>query len=58
MAQFYQTVKNLSKETLKQIFVQELNEYGIYELRGTDLLDLDYYTLRSMMAAERISRGL
>jgi len=58
MAQFYQTVRNLSKETLKQIYIQELNEYGIYELRGTDLRDLDYYTLRSMVAAERISRGL
>ena len=57
MAILYQTIKNLSKDAHKQILIQELYEYGITELHGQDLYDLDYSTLRSLVARERIKRG-
>lgn len=47
----------MSRESEKQVLINELNLLGIYENMKSEPLDsLDYYTLRSMLATEMAVR--
>lgn len=48
----------LSRESEKQIIIQDLNRYGVFEtMKGDELDTLDYYALRGMLAIELAVRA-
>lgn len=48
----------ISRETQRQIFIQELLNKGITETKdGTSVRDLDYYAARSELSLSRIKDG-
>lgn len=48
---------NLSRETEKQIIIQELNALGIYEnMKGESLNQLSYFTLLFLLEIEQVNR--
>jgi hypothetical protein len=48
----------LSRETLRQIYIQDLLAMGITETRdGTRVNDLDFYEARSVLAIARVIDG-
>lgn len=44
----------VGKELKSQIIIQDLNNLGITEYQNQSLEELDYYTLRGVLAAARI----
>lgn len=52
MGVLYTTVK-ISQESKKQIIIQELLALGITDYNGEDLNNLDYYSLRQILATEK-----
>ena len=49
---------NLSNEAMSQSFISDLLTMGVTNgMEGERLSDMDYYSLRSLLAAERIKRG-
>ena len=48
----------LSRESEKQIIIEDLNRLSIFECpRGRELSELDYYSLRSLLAMEQAVRA-
>lgn len=52
MGVLYTTVK-LSNEAKKQIIISELFVMGITDHNGKDLNELDYYSLRQLLAVKQ-----
>jgi len=49
---------NISNEAMSQSFVSDLMTMGVTNgMQGERLKDMDYYSLRSLLAAEKIKRG-
>lgn len=55
MGVLYTTVK-ISQESKKQIMIQELIAQGVTEYKGKSLSELDYYTLRHVLAIQKAIR--
>jgi hypothetical protein len=45
-----------SQELKRQIIIRQLLDLGKTEHQGQSIYDLDYYTLRNVLAMERVKR--
>ncbi|NNV08120.1 hypothetical protein ETC03_17815 [Geobacillus sp. MMMUD3] len=46
----------LTQELKRQMMIRQLIEMGITEYEGTPVYDLDYYTLRWLLATQKLER--
>lgn len=55
MGILYEKVQ-LTKELKRQMMIRKLLDMGITEHEGTSIHDLDYYTLRWLLATRKLER--
>ncbi len=47
----------LTQELKRQMMIRQLLDMGITEYEGTSVYDLDYYTLRRLLATQKLTRS-
>lgn len=56
MGILYEKVQ-LTQELKRQMMIRQLLDMGITEYEGTSVYDLDYYTLRRLLATQKLTRS-